>query len=106
MLEQHPQADSEEILVRWQGQAGFEDIQRLAAASRYWNLQSSKRFADGVSRILQQRKGRPEVAEIRARAAASEPPAASNEQSMPPEQDPFAELGTDPDDYSDSEYPL
>ena len=31
MLEQHPQADSEEILVRWQGQAGFEDTQRLAA---------------------------------------------------------------------------
>ena len=30
MLEQHPEADSEEILVRWQGQPGFDDIQRLA----------------------------------------------------------------------------
>ena len=107
MLEQHPQADSEEILVRWQGQAGFEDIQRLAQRKSLLEpADQQKEFADGVSRIVQQRKGRPEVAEIRARAAAIEPPAASNEQSMPPEQDPFAELGTDPDDYSDSEYPL
>ena len=59
-----------------------------------------------MSRILQQRKGRPEVAEIRARAAVNEPQAAVSEVGLPPEQDPFAELGIDPDDYSDSEYPL
>ena len=51
----------------------------------------------------EQRKGRPEVAEIRARAAVNEPQAAVSEMGLPPEQDPFAELGIDPDDYSDSE---
>ena len=107
MLEQHPQADSEEILVRWQGQAGFEDIQRLAQRKSLLEpAEQQREFVDGVSRILQQRKGRPEVAEIRARAAVNEPQAAVSEVGLPPEQDPFAELGIDPDDYSDSEYPL
>lgn len=107
MLEQHPQADNEEILVRWQGQAGFEEIQRLAQRKSLLEpAEQQREFVDGVSRILQQRKGRPEVAEIRARAAVNEPQAAVSEMGLPPEQDPFAELGIDPDDYSDSEYPL
>ena len=107
LLRQHPDADSEEILVRWQGLPGFDDIQRLAQRKSLLDSAGQQQaFSEGIEKLLAQRKGRPQVAEIRARAAASGAQQSSDRAEMPPEHDPFDELATDPDDYSDQEYPL
>ena len=107
LLKAHPEADSEEILVRWQGLPGFDDIQRLAQRKSLLDSTGQQQaFAEGVEKLLAQRKGRPEVAEIRARAAASGTQLITDRAELPPEHDPFDELAADPDDYSDQEYPL
>lgn len=107
MLEQHPEADSEEILVRWQGQPGFDDIQRLA--QRKSDLEPAEQqnaLFEGVSKLVDKRKGRPQTAGIRARLAASASVVEDGAVDTAPDHDPFAELDGDPDDYSNDEYPL
>lgn len=107
MLEQHPEADSEEILVRWQGQPGFDDIQRLAQSkSELEPAEQQNALFEGVSKLVDKRKGRPQTAGIRARLAASAPVVEDGAVDTAPEHDPFAELDSDPDDYSNDEYPL
>ena len=107
MLEEHPEADCEELLVRWQGQSDFADVQRLAQRKSLLSPEEQQQeLLEGVGRIVQQRMGRPEVAEIRARVAADAPNVMVDAADLPPEQDPFAELASDPNDYSDNEYPL
>jgi DNA primase len=107
MLEQHPEADSEEILVRWQGQPGFDDIQRLAQSkSELEPAEQQNALFEGVSKLVDKRKGRPQTAGIRARLAASAPVVEDGAVDTAPDHDPFAELDTDPDDYSNDEYPL
>lgn len=93
--------------MRWQGLPGFDDIQRLAQRKSLLDSTGQQQaFAEGVEKLLAQRKGRPEVAEIRARAAASGTQLITDRAELPPEHDPFDELAADPDDYSDQEYPL
>lgn len=107
MLEQHPEADNEEILVRWQGQPGFDDIQRLAQSkSELEPAEQQNALFEGVSKLVDKRKGRPQTAGIRARLAASAPVVEDGAVDTAPEHDPFAELDSDPDDYSNDEYPL
>ena len=56
--------------------------------------------------MLKRRKGRPQVAEIRARVAASSSQVTPELPDADSEFDPFDELATDPDDYSDQEFPI
>jgi hypothetical protein len=106
-LQQHPDADSEEILVRWQGLPGFEDMQQLAQRKSLLDAAGQqKAFVEGVVKILERRKGRPQVAEIRARVAASGSQSTPARPESAAEFDPFDELAADPDDYSDQELPI
>ncbi len=106
-LQQHPEADSEEILVRWQGLPGFEDMQQLAQRKSLLDAAGQqKAFVEGIAKILERRKGRPQVAEIRARAAASGSQSTPATPESAAEFDPFDELAADPDDYSDQEFPI
>ena len=76
MLEQHPQADSEEILVRWQGQAGFEDIQRLAQRKSLLEpADQQKNLLTGLVELYSSAK-----AAQRWRRFVREPPPASRQQ--------------------------
>ena len=107
LVQQHPEADSEEILVRWQGLPGFDDIQQLAQRqSLLDSAGQQKAFFEGIERMLKRRKGRPQVAEIRARVAASSSQVAPEQPDVDTEFDPFDELATDSDDYSDEEFPI
>jgi DNA primase len=107
LVQQHPEADSEEILVRWQGLPGFDDIQQLAQRqSLLDSAGQQKAFFEGIERMLKRRKGRPQVAEIRARVAASSSQVAPEQPDVDTDFDPFDELATDSDDYSDEEFPI
>ena len=107
LVQQHPEADSEEILVRWQGLPGFDDIQQLAQRkSLLDSAGQQKAFFEGIEKMLKRRKGRPQVAEIRARVAASSSQVTPELPDGDSEFDPFDELATDPDDYSDQEFPI
>ena len=107
LVQQHPEADSEEILVRWQGLPGFDDIQQLAQRqSLLDSAGQQKAFFEGIERMLKRRKGRPQVAEIRARVAASSSQVAPEQPDAGTDFDPFDELATDSDDYSDEEFPI
>ena len=102
LVQQHPEADSEEILVRWQGLPGYDDIQQLAQRkSLLDSAGQQKAFFEGIEKMLKRRKGRPQVAEIRARVAASSSQVTPELPDGDSEFDPFDELATDPDDYSD-----
>tara|TARA_B100000035_G_scaffold88766_2_gene74743 strand:+ start:4378 stop:6168 length:1791 start_codon:yes stop_codon:yes gene_type:complete len=107
LVQQHPEADSEEILVRWQGLPGYDDIQQLAQRkSLLDSAGQQKAFFEGIEKMLKRRKGRPQVAEIRARVAASSSQVTPELPDADSEFDPFDELATDPDDYSDQEFPI
>ncbi|HBK13464.1 MAG TPA: DNA primase [Gammaproteobacteria bacterium] len=107
LVQQHPEADSEEILVRWQGLPGYDDIQQLAQRkSLLDSAGQQKAFFEGIEKMLKRRKGRPQVAEIRARVAASSSQVTPELPDSDSEFDPFDELATDPDDYSDQEFPI
>jgi DNA primase len=107
LVQQHPEADSEEILVRWQGLPGYDDIQQLAQRKSLLDLAGQqKAFFEGIEKMLKRRKGRPQVAEIRARVAASSSQVTPELPDADSEFDPFDELATDPDDYSDQEFPI
>ena len=107
LVQQHPEADSEEILVRWQGLPGFDDIQQLAQRqSLLDSAGQQKAFFEGIERMLKRRKGRPQVAEIRARVAASSSQVAPEQPDVDTDFYPSDELTTDSNDYSDEEFPV